>query len=109
MVADIVWYVIKQSLAKKNTQDSCSFNIMWKVFVFVPASIYIAFSRDASSFGRSNQPNMPPSTPSEGTFFPDAPIQFDIIAPCEDAKLSRPDGSDGVPRLVIIISLITVL
>lgn len=84
-----------------STSENSSSSIS-AVLASVPAAVpkVLDMLRDASGFGRSTQPNMAPSTPSEGTFFPDAPIQFDIIAPCEDAKLSRPDGSDGVPRRI---------
>lgn len=48
--------------------------------------------RDSKSFVRSSShPATPPSTPVEGTFFPDAPIQFDIITPSLH-------GSDSQPR-----------
>lgn len=58
------------------------------------------FFRDSSSFVRSSShPSTPPSTPAEGTFFPDAPIQFDIMTPHEEATKSL-QGSDSQQRLL---------
>jgi hypothetical protein len=39
--------------------------------------------RENSGIGRSSHPATPPSTPADGGFCPDSPIQFDLTSPDE--------------------------
>ena len=55
-------------------------------------------SRESLATGRGSHPPTPPSTPAEGSFFPDAPIQFDIITPCKEAAKNFPESKEGPPK-----------
>jgi DCC-interacting protein 13 alpha len=62
------------------------------LFSSIPVAIpkVVEALRESSGVGRTNHPATPPSTPAEGGFCPDVPVQFDLLA-MSSTRISEED------------------
>ncbi|ELU15980.1 hypothetical protein CAPTEDRAFT_171114 [Capitella teleta] len=82
------WIFTIDNIVKANLIAIAGTDIDGRIFPSCNRSpFFFLFSESSLTGGRSlGGPPTPPSTPAEGGFIPDAPIQFDIISPSEEAK-----------------------